>query len=142
MAMPLIFRTMFADGDKPQVGPTASTLGVRVAPAAKTDVAVDADGNVLPRTGGMSVAPAWRVLPDHRIPRRLKAKCPRATGNNKLFCWRMGEGPFVACAVNDDLVLTPDSAAHGSVEPVRKMAVADYEKSLAATQGFWVIDEV
>jgi hypothetical protein len=43
-------------------------LGVRVPPDAKADIAVGAEGMVEPRTGGMSVAPAWRLLPVHRIP--------------------------------------------------------------------------
>ena len=139
--MPLIYRTMFSDGNKPVVGSSANTLGVRVAPAVVQDLAVAGDGSVQPGTGGMSVAPAWRGLPDHRIPRRLKAKCPQATGNDKLHCWRMGDGPFVACALTSDLLLAPDSASHANVEPARKMPLAAYERALTATQSFWIIDE-
>jgi hypothetical protein len=47
---------------------------------------------VEPFMGGMSVAPQWRLLPVHRIPRRLRAKFPQAAGKNSVFLWRMGEG--------------------------------------------------
>src|SRR6516164_4279167 len=65
--MPLVYRAMLADGDRPQVGQTALSLGVRVPPDENADVAVSADGMAEPRSGGMSVAPAWRMLPVHRI---------------------------------------------------------------------------
>jgi hypothetical protein len=142
--MPLIYRSMLADGNRPRVGSQASTLGVRVAPATKPDIPVDAAGLVHPGTGGMSVAPEWRLLPDHRIPRRLQAKCSRATGNDKFHCWRMGEGPFLPEPVSPELALRPDRGAlvtHGVVEPIREMGLAEFQAALEATSEQWVIDE-
>src|SRR6266513_2698101 len=98
--MPLVYRSMLADGDKPLVGNTAKTLGVRVPPAPNPDLPVNADGTVNPRTGGMSVVSHWRHLQVWRIPRRLSTRflgdkgVHGASGSNALVCWRMGEGPF------------------------------------------------
>jgi hypothetical protein len=103
-------------------------LGVRVPPDAKADIAVGAEGRVEPRTGGMSVAPAWRLLPVHRIPRRLRVKFPRAAGRNDSFLWRMGAGPFVEGALADRLLFRPDPEQpdrHGFVEPVASMLVGE-----------------
>lgn len=80
--MPQIDRAMTREGNKPKLGSTARTLGVRVPPACFHDIPVDPDGTVAPRTGGMSVAPAWRALPLHRIPRRLRHLVPWAAGND------------------------------------------------------------
>jgi len=142
--MALLYRAMLADGDRPQVGPTALTLGVRLPPDEHADIAVNAEGLVEPRTGGMSVAPAWRLLPLHRIPRRLCAKFPRAAGKNALFLWRMGEGPFIEGPLGDHLFLRPDPAKpdrHRLVEPVVPMPVGQYQAALGATRDQWAIDE-
>jgi hypothetical protein len=142
--MPLIYRSMLADGDKPMVGSTARTLGVRVAPDPKPDISVDPNGLVQPRTGGMSVAPEWRLLPGHRVPKRLRPKFPRATGSDNLFCWRMGEGSFTADQLTADLHFRPDPTAadrHGIVEPLQPMTVTQYQAALAATAPLWTIDE-
>jgi hypothetical protein len=135
---------MLADGVRPQVGPSALALGVRVQPDPKADIAVDAEGMVEPRTGGMSVAPAWRLLPVHRIPRRLRTKFPRAAGKNETALWRMGEGPFVEGPLADRLLFRPDPQQpdrHGFVEPMASMPIGDYQVALAATRDQWVIDE-
>ena len=87
--MALVYRAMLADGGRPRVGPSALALGVRVPPDEHADIGIDAEGMVEPGTSGMSVAPAWRLLPTHRIPRRLRAKFRRATGKSELFLWRM-----------------------------------------------------
>jgi hypothetical protein len=138
--MALIYRSMLADGDKPQIGPSAKTLGARV----PDDIAPDANGKVHPHTGGMSVVSAWCLLPVHRVPRRLKDKFPRAAGSNALCCWRPGEGPFTAGPIGDRLVFRPDPdkpTRHGFVEPAEAMELAAYQAALAATQDQWVIDE-
>lgn len=135
---------MLADGDRPQVGPSAVALGVRVPPDEHADIAVGAEGAVGPRTGGMSVAPAWRLLPVHRIPRRLRPKFPRAAGKNQCFLWRMGEGPFTEGPFADGLHFRPDPAKpnkHGFVEPATRMTAAEYQTALAATRARWRIDE-
>jgi hypothetical protein len=135
---------MLADGNRPQVGPAALALGVRLPPDEHADIAVGADGTVEPRTGGMSVAPAWRLLPVHRIPRRLRAKFPRAAGKNAISLWRMGAGPFTEGPFADRLLFRPDPekpSKHGFIEPAAQMPVDDYQGALAATQDQWAIDE-
>jgi hypothetical protein len=142
--MPLVYRAMLADGDRPQVGPAALALGVRVPPDEHADIAVSVDGLVEPRTGGMSVAPAWRMLPVHRIPRRLRTKFPRAAGKNECYLWRMGDGPFTEGAFADDLFFRTDPEKphkHGFVEPAVKMSTAEYQAALAAIRHQWKIDE-
>jgi hypothetical protein len=142
--MPLIYRAMLADGNKPQVGSAATMLGVRVPPAANPDLPVDPQGNVRPASGGMSVAPAWRLLPVHRIPRRLRHLFPRAAGSNQLHCWRLGDGLFTAGPLAAGLYFRPDphnAIRHGFVEPSQEMRLLDYQAALAATQLQWLVDE-
>jgi hypothetical protein len=134
--MPLIYRSMTRDGDHPKVGATAKTLGVRVPGDLPSD-----DGQVSPGTGGMSVAPSWRDLPPHRIPRRLLHLAPDAAGSDADACWRMGVGPFEAGAVAEGLSLRPDRPDHGLVEPSERMTLERYQAALAATRDLWQIDE-
>jgi hypothetical protein len=142
--MPLIYRAMRADGDKPELGYSASSLGVRVPPDGSPDITPDENGVVYPDSGGMSVAPSWRRLPTHRIPKRLKSKAPDAIGSNSLFCWRMGDGPFLKEALTGDLALSPDAGedpAHGVVEPARAMPMSAYQAAIGATREQWTVDE-
>ena len=139
--MPRVYRAMFRDGDKPKVGLTKKTLGVQAGASLNDDVSPDANGNVFPGTGGMSVAPAWRDLPPHRIPRRLRPKCPKALGNDSYVCWRLGSGSFVNGRVHEHLQLRVDSAVHGIVEPEMVLTLERFQSALAATQEEWVIDE-
>jgi hypothetical protein len=142
--MPLIYRSMEKDGERPRIGRSATALGVRIRGAGGTtreDISVDDSGRVSPSTGGMSVAPAWRLLPTHRIPVRLRPVCPDATGKNSLVCWRMGEGEFVDGPLAPGLNLRKDTAAHGTVEPARVVPLETYEADLAATRDQWFIDE-
>lgn len=150
--MPLLFRAMLNDGGKPVVAPNAKSLGARVKTAnAPGDIPVQLDGTVFPGTGGISVAPAWRMLPIHRIPRRLADKVPGAAGrlkdmasNQDMACWRLGSGPFAAEAVTADLDFRPDPRdpdKHGFIEPALSMQFADYQAALAATRDQWIIDE-
>jgi hypothetical protein len=135
---------MLAEGNRPQVGSSALALGVRLPPDEHADIAVGPAGMVEPRTGEMSVAPAWRLLPLHRIPRRLRAKFPRAAGKDQCFLWRMGDGPFAEALLADRLLLRPDPEkpnAHGFVEPVGTMPAGEYQAALAVTRDRWVIDE-
>lgn len=134
--MPLIYRVMTRDGDKPMVGDTANKLGVRP----DKDLPVSG-GFVLPNTGGLSVSPAWRRLPFMLIPRRLRHIVPNARGSNSAACWRMGEGPFAPGRAADGLVLRVEHQNHGLIEPTNKMTLAEYQQALAATADLWVIDE-
>lgn len=140
----MIYRAMLIDEGLPHVAPSAASLGVRLPPDKHADINVDRFGLVEPGTGGMSVSPEWRFLPVHRIPRRLRMKFPRAAGKNDLFIWRMGEGPFTSGSFTEHLMLRLDPEKpqkHGFVEPVVRMAVADYQQALARTRGYWRIDE-
>jgi hypothetical protein len=143
--MPLIFRAMLIDGDKPLTGPDRKRLGVRVGPDVQTDdINTDGNGDVHPNTGGMSVSPSVDALPMHRVPRRLRNASPdrfsRATGSNNFACWWMGEGSFVLGPVADHLQLRPDPDhpdRHGFIEPNQKMSRVDYENALTATKDQW-----
>jgi hypothetical protein len=132
---------MLAEGGKPKIGSESKMLGVRIAPNPHADIPVDENGNVHPETGGMSVAPEWRSLPWHLIPRRLHR---RGRGGNNLICWRLGAGVFEEAPLNADLALRPDPAApaeHGFVEPTHVMAIAEYQAALAGTRDDWIQDE-
>lgn len=138
--MAKIFRTMRKDpDDKPTIGATRDCLGVRVA----IDVDVDSSGNVELNGKGMSVSPGLDAFPHFLVPRRLQEFFPRATGSNSLFCFAMGDGPFVAGIVAQGLVLIPDSPTHGVVTPEggEVAALTTYQANLAATREEWKIDE-
>jgi hypothetical protein len=128
---------MFKDAERPRVGQSAGDLGVRV----PNDIQTLGTGNVLPGTGGMSVAPGWRKLPPHRIPARLQAIAPEACGNTKTYCWRFGEGDFASGRFAAELDLRLTSAAHGNVEPAAPMGLAAFEAALAMTRDGWRVDE-
>jgi hypothetical protein len=136
--MPKIFRSMRRDGQFPEVSPTAKGLGVRPGPPPNGDIAVTPAGSVLPGTGGLSVAPEWQLLPQHRIPKRLRSKFPRAQGSNDVHLWRMGAGPFLTSSVTASLVLKPDGQRHGTVQPVVECMLQAFQLSLAATRESWV----
>ena len=141
--MPLIYRAMLADGDSPLVGATNKTLGVRFPPEKHSDIPVEPDGSVGPGTGGLSLAPAWRVLPHFLIPRRLRHLNRNAAGNNSLHRWCMGEGPFADGPIAEPIRLRvdPRNASHGFVEPAAQMRKEDFQAAIAATKDLWRIDE-
>jgi hypothetical protein len=132
---------MKADGNYPQIGNDATSLGVRVSNDGESpsDIPVE-DGRVKPGTGGMSVAPSAELLPSHRIPKKFRDRYRDARGSNALVCWQMGEGPFVSGPLADRLVFRNDPArpaAHGFVEPDQEMTLTEYQEALAATQSTW-----
>src|SRR5687767_15111844 len=108
--MPRVYRLMKAGGLLPKLGDAAMCLGTRLG-----EVTVDADGNVHPNTGGLSVYSAMRVLPARMVPKRLKDRVPFAAGSNNLAVWAMGDGPFAPGQLANRLVLTidPDDQHHG-----------------------------
>lgn len=119
-------------------------LGVRPASAERAaEIATDANGNVHPHTGGMSVYSSLRVMPARMVPKRLQPVIPFAAGSNNLNVWRMGDGPFVACEINRHLrlVIDPEDIHHGFVEPSAIMPFEDYVRALAETQALWVVSE-
>ena len=138
--MPLVYRSMYAEGTRPRVGNESSQLGVRVPPHPTADVFPDLDGNITPGKG-MSVAPHWRSLPRHLIPRRLRDKVPTARGREDLVCWRMGEGTFTEGPIAPDLTLTIQSQSHGTVGPPIATSLVEFQAALSNTQDLWVVDE-
>lgn len=139
--MPRVCRVMRVEENRPRIGSSGRTLGVRVPPDKHADVPVQPDGTVQPGTGGMSVAPWWRDLPLHRIPELLRKLVPAAVGNNKDACWRMGEGPFERAEVAAGLLLRPESSRHGLVEPAVTAPLEQYQRDLWGTRDLWIIDE-
>lgn len=129
---------MRADGEYPEVGASARSLGVRP----NTDIHVAPNGAVQPRTGGMSVAPNWRDLKGHRIPKRLKPLCEKATGNNTDRIWFMGEGVFENSQIDEYLELICESEIHGSIGPVHAVHIGDLQAHLAMTRHRWQVDEL
>ncbi len=136
--VPKVYRAMKKGEDGyPVVEPTASGLGVRPG----IDMTVDAGGQVVLDGNGMSVAPGWRVLELHRIPKRLGTIVPGARGSNITFCFTTGNGPFRQVSFAQGLELLPDTATHGSIVPTAVVPLSDYENNLAATRTSWVVDE-
>ncbi|HVC96704.1 MAG TPA: hypothetical protein VND64_23705 [Pirellulales bacterium] len=118
-------------------------LGVRCPPGPHADVDLDSAGHVLLNGRGMSVAENWRYLPPHLIPKRLLPLVPDASGSNQLFCWSMGNGPFVNDSVNESLALRikPHMPNMGNVVPIEPVAVDRFQLDLAATRNQWQPDE-
>ena len=138
--MPKIYRAMKRDEDgKPKVGPRRSALGVKPGSPPGGDIPVDADGRIVPRTGGMSVAPTWQDLPPSRIPKRLKPIFDKACGSNGYACWFMGSGPFEDGAISEDLSLHADKKYHGMVEPAVVTEFDEFQAAIAATRDHWQV---
>ena len=129
---------MLSDSDKPVVGSESKMLGVR---GNGYDIPIHSDGTVSPQTGGLSVTPDWRLLPLFLIPRRLQSKLEDARGSNRLACFRLGSIPFQNATIGKLLLLRPDSAEHGTIEPSQEMQLIEFQDALAATRDLWVIDE-
>lgn len=136
--MPGIYRSMFADSNRPVVGNQSKMLGVR---ENGSDLPIDASGMVRPNTGGLSVVPEWRALPFFLIPQRLISKFPRARGNDALTCFRLAGLPFQDGPVTDRLYLRVDSVRHGTLQPALEIMIDEFQSQLAATRDTWVIDE-
>ncbi|HEU5159763.1 MAG TPA: DUF6531 domain-containing protein [Streptosporangiaceae bacterium] len=122
---PYIFRGMRESGGVPELGQSARTLGARPG----TDIPVDANGMVHPRTGGVSASPDSPTnLPPHRRP-------PEFGGTGRDPVWQTSsEG------LPDGLTYRPDPAnpsGHGFIEPSRSMSIEEYQGLLGSTQGSW-----
>ena len=136
---PKVYRSMKKDMDGfPLVESSASGLGVRVG----SDIELDGNGNVQLNGGGMSVAPGWRDLPLHRIPKRLMNLVPGAIGSNNTFCFTTGEGPFIEGDFTRGLRLLPDKPNHANLVPANSVPLNQFESDLAATREEWIVDEV
>ncbi len=109
-----VFRAMRESSDgKPEIGPTARTLGVRPA----IDIPVQHD-KVHPDTGGLSVAPDLpENLPVHRRP-------PEFGGTGKDSVWSLDLD-----ALGQKLRFRQDQPTHGQIEPTVTMSFEDYQES-------------
>ena len=118
-------------------------LGVRI----PTDIQPDAQGNVHPNTGGMSVSPSFDILikrlPARMVPVRFRNIVPGAAGRNTTFVWSMGIGPFLRASVSIGLQLAvdPRDPGHGLIEPDAIMTLNQFLDRLHATKGEWTVDE-
>ena len=142
--MPTIYRAMKrADDGLPIVGSNSKELGVRVPPNTNADIDLDETGGVTLNGKGMSVTENWRWLLPHLIPKRLKAKFAGASGSDNVACFRFGQGPFAAAALNArlQLVLKEHNAHAGNVVPIISIPEKDFQADLAVTRGDWTIDE-
>ncbi len=147
--MPLVFRSMLADGTgmMPRVGNDAESLGVRVSDetGGTQDITV-LDGKVQLGREGMSVSPSILHLPAHRVPKKFKGLIPELvgrkvpSGKNDLTCWQMGDGAFEDGGFAPGLLFTTQpmgSANHGVISPEAEVSLNHYREALAATQTAW-----
>ena len=117
--------------DLPVVGSSARSLGVRV----PDDIRPDGAGQVLPRSGGVSVSPGsmWN-LPAFRRPRGMKRG---STG--PISDWVYSSSlRSLAGAGSLTVRLDPDRPEeHAFVEPAYAMPVEAYVMAIGATRPHW-----
>jgi hypothetical protein len=136
--MAQVYRSMVVQDDRPKIGSNSNELGVRVAPHRTPDVTPDPSGRVFASVDqGLSVAPSIDAMYDHLIPKRLRARFPRATGRDSMRVWTMGSGPFESSPMTDDLRLAVTGPNHGVIAPGRDMLVEDFQAVLASTRENW-----
>lgn len=114
---------------RPKCGTTGAFLGAR----ADEDIPVNADGGVLPKTGGMStVVDDWKKLPSHRKPEALGGE------SEDHHVYAMAESEFPTClAVRQD---SPKHRPHHRVvEPANACPFTQYLADLHATQHSWCL---
>lgn len=120
-----------ANDQKPLLGRTARTLGVRVQPHGEVsgegaaDVYPDCAGYISPGRG-MSVAmddPSY--LPRHRKPRSLGGE-----GRDPVFALRTD-------LITGALSLFEDAPPHAVIEPSERCRLTSYETALAHTRDSW-----
>jgi hypothetical protein len=121
------YRSMTPEDDGyPKVSASARGLGVRL-----SDVTLDPEGRVVPRKGGMSIAPEslWN-LPNHRRPRTM-GNGSTGPDADHVFC-------ILSSAFHrHNLVLRLDSKVHGLVEPIEPLRLTVFEAALARTRAEW-----
>jgi hypothetical protein len=108
----------------PECGPSRRQLGAR----APGDVALE-NGDVLPRTGGMSVSPdRAENLPQHRRPPQFGG-----TGKDGVYVIR-------SPAMGQNVIYRPDPSdlKHGFVEPAQRQSMASYQQELCLTRKDWI----
>jgi hypothetical protein len=123
----ILYRAMkAADDNLPQLGETARTLG----PRPDIDIPIS-NGNVRPKTGGLSVSPnSPNNLPPHRRPAEFN-------GTGKDPIWHIQQSDL-----GSDLQYRPDPSnpsGHGFIEPAREMPYDQYRNAISATRDAWTI---
>jgi hypothetical protein len=145
LEIPQMYRSMYAEDGRPKVGTSDGQLGARVPGGASRgqDIAPDAQGQVHPGQGGMSVSRSLREIHYLHIPSRLKGLpgIRKARGDAARKVWRMGSGTFASGSVTPDLRMRLETVTHGLVEPSQTTDVAAYQAALAGTQASWEVDE-
>jgi hypothetical protein len=126
---------MRAAGDRPEVGDTGNSLGVRVAAHGGSlenkDVGLNEHGQVEPtgsdgRRQGMSVTIGDpRRAPEYRLPKELGG-----SSRNAMFEMDADELP-------DGLELVQDSPSHAVISPRAPMMLVDYRRALVSTHMNW-----
>lgn len=147
--MPRIYRVMkqSAVDAKPEIGDTATKLGVR-----ESDLAPGAGGEAVPGKGGMSVVSSIAGLrrrmqscrfPPDMVPKRLHdaGAILGAIGSNSLHLYRHGVGPFAAGSVSSRLSFAPDVNDHGTVQPAVSMPYNGYRVAIVQTRDSWTSGE-
>jgi len=121
-----IFRAMKSDdAGLPRVGRSARELGVRVG-GDVADIPVRADGTVVPRSGGMSVAlDAAANLPKHRRPKALGGE-----GRDPVFT-------TPSARLDPSLLVRAAPYPHALVEPAQPCGLADFEAAIAGSRTSW-----
>ena len=140
---------MLEANGKPDIGQGDNKLSARPGTGPRTDIPVDADNQVRPGDGGLSVNGCACTIPPTIAPQRLVGIIPGAkrpnTDNRRL--WSHGASAFVEGQVSDNLHLRPNGAADlegrqkGYVEPRRQMGFDEYQQAIASMRDEWNLDE-
>ena len=133
--MPTVFRAMKIDprDGMPLRGRSATTLGIR-----ESDFDIDAVTKMVAKNDkGTSVSPSCSQLPQSLRP----AKFAGGLGGKKLFCFKLGSGPWESGVVAPDLELLPDpnDPDHGFLTPEVPMVLQRLEDAMEATRQDWQI---
>lgn len=132
-----------ADNGLPELGRSARKLGVRPAPwgaaapsfaEGRFDVFPDAEGNISPGTGGLSVNGTVEGIPPWRRPRGLDAGAygPPRDAVFAVDPFALEPSALLVRPEREDLPL-----GHAFVEPALRMLLLAYEAALAATRAAW-----
>ena len=119
---------MRSDGDRPALGATRTTLGVKIRDS--PDILMDADGFVYPKTGGLSVAPTPSHLPLSKRPIALG-------GNSRLPVWRLDLDHLPG-----SLFCRATSGSHRAIEPAAPMRLAEFQEGIYGLQALWVLEKL